>query len=173
MLYLATEDISTSNQPHEWYDNNGDNISDNPWKILYPWDEGDYVIIEPYGWYKDGDAWTADLSSLGASDGDSSDDLKLIKVVPNPYIANSDYFNESPGNYKMRFTHLPTSCEITIFTISGELVSKISHSDRFDGNHWWDLKNTAGHLIAPGLYIYTVEAPGIKEPQIGKFAVVR
>ena len=48
-------------------------------------------------------------NSTNENDGDSSDDLQLIKVVPNPYIANSDYFNESPGNNLLRFTRLPNN----------------------------------------------------------------
>ena len=172
MLYQATEDVSISNAPDEWFDNDGDDINDNPWQMLYPWDDGDFVIIEPYGWYKDGDAWVADMSEIGALDDDSSDDLDKIKVVPNPFIGNSNYFNESPGNSLMRFTHLPQKCTISIYTISGEFVTSIDHDDDFDGSEWWDVRNGRGQEIAPGLYIYVVETP-TGEKKIDKFAVVR
>jgi hypothetical protein len=172
MLYRARKDISTPIKPDNWFDTDNDKINDNPWKILYPWNEGDSVIIEPYGWYVDGDAWIVDLSLLGMIDDDSSDDLKDITVVPNPYIVNSNYFNESPGNYLIRFTHLPSECNISIYTISGELVSNLKHDDRYDGNEWWNLRNDAGQLVAPGLYLYVVETPGGAK-KIGKFAVVR
>jgi len=172
MLYQATENVSISNAPDEWFDNDGDDINDNPWQMLYPWDDGDFVIIEPYGWYKDGDAWVADMTEIGALDDDSSNDLDKIKVVPNPFISNSNYFNESPGNSLMRFTHLPQKCTISIYTISGEFVTSIDHDDDFDGSEWWDVRNGRGQEIAPGLYIYVVETPS-GEKKIDKFAVVR
>ena len=112
------------------------------------------------------------ISVIGGFDDNRADDLEDISVVPNPYIVNSSYFNESPGNLKMRFTRLPTECTITIYTISGEYVSRIYHNDAFDGNEWWNLKNERNQEVAPGLYIYVVETPsGVKK--IDKFAVVR
>ena len=53
-----------------------------------------------------------------------------------------------------------------------EYVNSMKHDDPFNGNEWWNLKNGKGQEVAPGLYIYTVEA-GNLEPHIGKFAVVR
>jgi hypothetical protein len=170
MLYQATKEITASYVPDGWY---GDNtVNDNPWQILYPWAEGDSIIIEPYGWYKDGDAWVADMSEIGSPDDNNSDDLDNIKVVPNPFIGNSNYFNESPGNSLMRFTHLPQKCTISIYTISGEFVTSIDHDDDFDGSEWWDVRNGRGQEVAPGLYIYVVETP-TGEKKIDKFAVVR
>ena len=72
----------------------------------------------------------------------------------NPYIVNSGYFNESPGNSKLRFTRLPSICTVSIYTISGEFITSFKHDDAFSGNEWWDLKNGQGNEIAPGLYIY-------------------
>ena len=56
--------------------------------------------------------------------------------------------------------------------IIGHRVITLNHYDEYDSNEWWDLKNGSGQEVAPGLYIYTVEA-GNLEPHIGKFAVVR
>ena len=103
--------------------------------------------------------------------------MSEIKAVPNPYVVHSK-FNETPALRKMRFTHLPQRCQITIFTVSGEVVASISHDERYDGNAWWDLTNLQGASIAPGLYIFTVEphsddAVNNTEPFIGKFAVIR
>ena len=142
------------------------------WKTLYPWEDGDSIIIEPYGWYRDGDAWVADLSSIGKKDDNPSDDLLDISVVPNPYMVNSNYFNESPGNNLIRFTRLPEKCTITIYTISGEKVRELIHDDHIDGNEWWDLRSFNNQEIAPGLYIYIVETPD-GQKVIDKFAVVR
>ena len=91
MLYQTNSVVEDYNPPNLWYDDTGDNVNDNPWQMLYPWKDGDSIIIEPYGWYQDGDAWVADLSEIGKLDEDSSDDLQDISVVPNPYIVNSNY----------------------------------------------------------------------------------
>jgi hypothetical protein len=172
MLFEAQSSMPDSTIPTYWFDDDGDDLNDNPWKMLYPWEDGDYIIIEPYGWYQDGDAWVADLSVIGNLDEDSLDDLNEVSVVPNPYIVNSNYFNESPGNNLLRFTRLPNKCTISIYTITGEFVTTINHDDPFDGNEFWDLKNGQNQGIAPGLYIYVIKTPDGNK-KIDKFAVVR
>ena len=177
MLFKAESSMPDGTTPTDWYDDDSSADmdgygNDNPWIMLYPWDDGDYVIIEPYGWYQDGDGWVADLSIIGREDGSSKDDLDNMSVVPNPYIVNSNYFNESPGNNLLRFTRLPNKCTISIYTVSGEFVTTINHDDPFDGNAFWNLKNGRGEVIAPGLYIYVVETPD-GEKKVDKFAVVR
>ena len=172
MLYRAKEEISDNIHPSHWYDDDDDQINDNKWEMLYPWKDEDYIDIEPYGWYQDGDAWVADLSIIGKVDDNDDDDLDNISVVPNPYIVNSDYFNESPGNHLMRFTRLPSECTISIYTVSGEFVASLDHDDPFSGNKWWDITNGRGKAVAPGLYIYVVDTPG-GESKMGKFAIVR
>ena len=91
--------------------------------------------------------------------------------MPNPYMVHSK-FNETPLQRKLRFTRLPQRCQITIYTVTGEVVTSFQHENEFDGNAWWDLTNSQGQLIGPGLYIYVVESDNNKEI-IGKFAVIR
>ena len=98
-----------------------------------------------------------------------------IQVVPNPYIVHSN-FNETEYTRKIRFTHLPAHCKITIFTISGEKVNTIEHNDVEDGNAWWNLRTVNNQEVAPGLYIYVVEdmnEENYGKKFIGKFAIVR
>ena len=133
--------------------------------------EGDNIILEPYGWFSDGDAWTVNLDSLNKIDANPNDNLDNISVVPNPYIAEANFDIES-GEHYLRFTRLPLKCTIKIYTINGEFVKQIDHAETFDGNEIWDLKNGSGQEVAPGLYIYVVEASGA-EDHIGKFAVIR
>ena len=170
--YTAIIDIDGSaGAPGIWYDSDSDFQNDNPWKIMYPWKDGDYYIIEPYKWFVDGDSWVVNLSDLGREDDDPSDDMNGVRVVPNPYMAESIY-NENPGDNRIRFTNLPVNCTITIYTVSGEFVASIDHSNYYDGNEWWDVKNANGEHVAPGLYIYTVETPS-GDKLVDKFAVVR
>ena len=178
-VWFAQNEIKPSDNngqgflPSEWYpDANQDiELNVNPWKVVYPWNDGDKLIIKPQKWFVDGDYWIADMSMLGASKTVTSSDLSDISVVPNPYIISSK-FNEAVNSNRLRFTHLPQKCTIKIFTISGELVDIINHDDDFDGNEYWDLKNSAGKNVSPGLYIYYVESSnGISKT--GKFAIVR
>ena len=94
-----------------------------------------------------------------------------VKVVPNPYIAHSK-FNESEYLRQIRFTHLPTKCEIQIFTVSGEFVFKLDHASEVNGNAVWDLRTINNQEASPGLYLFSVSSPG-RETFIGKFAIVR
>ena len=96
--------------------------------------------------------------------------LKNIKVVPNPYVAHSNY-NETEYLKKMRFINLPSNCLITIYTISGEKVYSFIHDNLEDGNAWWDLRTINNQEISPGLYLFSVETNNDK--YIGKFAVIR
>lgn len=64
---------------------------------------------------------------------------------------------------------------IRIYTLSGELVSTIEHSDEDSGNAFWDLRTINNQEAGPGLYIYHIESFEKDDSAhfIGKFAVVR
>ena len=97
--------------------------------------------------------------------------LSDVGVVPNPYRVNSG-FKETEHFRQIRFTNLPSQCTIKIFTLTGEKVSIIDHDNEESGNAWWDMRTINNQEIAPGLYIFHVEAPQNKS-YIGKFAVIR
>ena len=149
-LWEATEDINENTiypdicdeacPPSLVYDIDGDNINDNPWRQLYPWEDGDYVIVTPDKWYQDGDSWVADLSLLGKEDSSllTQDALDDIYVNPNPYIVSS-VFNEDVYGNRLIFNNLPKECKISIYTITRELVEEINHGgeSNLDGVHAW------------------------------------
>tara|TARA_B100000315_G_scaffold260651_1_gene323726 strand:+ start:6384 stop:8582 length:2199 start_codon:yes stop_codon:yes gene_type:complete len=146
---------------------------DNPWILEFPWDEGDSVIIHLEKFFVDGDSWVVDMSKLGKPHEVTQDELEQVTVVPNPYIVHS-LFNETPNNRKLRFTHLPQQCRISIYTITGELVTSFEYDERYEGNAWWNLRsgnNQNGNEVSPGLYIFLIETDDLQ--QIGKFAIVR
>jgi len=147
-------------------DEQDDGLRNNPWRPAYPWKGGEQMLIKPHKLFVDGDNWYSNMSKLGEEVG-IPDTLCLdsIKVVPNPYKASSR-FNETPNLRKVRFTHLPTACQISIFTIAGEHVTTFDHQQQFDGNAWWNLRtgnNQDGAEVAPGLYIYVIEFPEEKD----------
>ena len=169
-MWVATGITSGEEPSPEYIDDNGDGINDLAWQIQYPWSNESYVIIKPKKFFIDGDNWIVDMSELGKPHKVMKEELNQIQVVPNPYLVRSR-FNETANERRMRFTHLPQHCRISIFTISGEIVHNINHDNVYDGNSWWDLKSTHGELVSPGLYIYIVESEGLEH--IGKFAIVR
>ncbi len=96
-----------------------------------------------------------------------------IGVVPNPYRVQSG-FKETEHLRQIRFTNLPERCTIKIFTLSGEHVSTVEHSNKQSGNAWWDMRTINNQEVAPGLYLFYVEQKdSSNEPYIGKFAVIR
>jgi hypothetical protein len=105
-------------------------------------------------------------------------DLDLIRVVPNPYVAAATWEERNPfstgrGPRSIHFTHLPQKCTIRIFNVSGDLVTTIYHdSSLLDGKAEWNLLTRDNLPAAYGVYIFHVDAPGIGE-KIGKFAVIK
>jgi hypothetical protein len=107
-----------------------------------------------------------------------------VKVVPNPYIVFNSWERSSEQRY-VRFTHLPNECTIRIYTVAGDLVKVIRHTDTRTrpldqaGTETWDFTNespgstgtaASGQLIASGVYIYHVESK-VGEA-VGKLAVI-
>jgi len=99
-------------------------------------------------------------------------------VVPNPYIASASFEPQrfavsGRGERRIEFRGLTVSATIRIFTIAGELVQILYHDGNImEGYVPWDLRSKDNLEVAPGLYIYHVEAPDA-EDFIGKFAIIK
>ena len=110
-------------------------------------------------------------------------DLKRVKVVPNPYLATSNYIDPtSPANVTkpIIFTHVPPRGVLKIWTVSGQLVQQITWNEsqlNGTGDLLWDLRTREGNLIAGGLYLFTISGRDTEGRSVGshmgKFAVVR
>ncbi|MBI1307141.1 MAG: hypothetical protein GC181_11115 [Bacteroidetes bacterium] len=87
--------------------------------------------------------------------------LSNIRAVPNPYFAYSQYEN-NPVENKVKFTNLPKTCKISIYTVDGSLVRRII-KDSESTEITWDLKNSARVPIASGTYIIHVDAGELGE----------
>jgi hypothetical protein len=111
------------------------------------------------------------LSKPGVARTDTTHKLN-VKVVPNPYVVFNAWEKSSEQRY-VRFTHLPNECTIRIYTVAGDLVKVIKHTDTkalpLDqaGTETWDFTNespgstgtaVSGQLVASGVYIYHVES---------------
>ncbi len=108
----------------------------------------------------------------------AKNDLNKVTVVPNPYVGAARWepqrlTSSGRGERRLYFTHLPSKAVIRIYTMSGDHVRTLYHeSTLLDGKTYWDLKSKKGLDVAPGIYIYHLEAPGIGA-KIGKFAILK
>ena len=116
-----------------------------------------------------------------------------VGVYPNPYYGNAIWDGSSERLRKIYFFNLPAECEITIFTLAGDIVKKIHHTQTSNGadtrwfetyasddkqkfaggEHAWDLLTDSDQAIATGLYLFTVENKHNGEIKRGKFLVIK
>lgn len=82
------------------------------------------------------------------------DALSMVRVVPNPYYAFSQYEERQLDNI-VKVTNLPRNCTITIYTLNGTLVRRLRKDN---GNAFldYDLKNDNNLPIASGIYLFHV-----------------
>ncbi len=114
---------------------------------------------------------TKDLVPVKNDNPTAKEALDLIKVVPNPYYGYSAY-EKSQLDYKIKFTNLPQQCTISIYTVNGTLIRRFKKDSPLSYQDW-DLKNEYGIVIASGLYIIHIDAPGIGEKILKWFGALR
>jgi hypothetical protein len=96
-------------------------------------------------------------------------DLQAITVVPNPFIAANE-ITRGQGRQRILFTNLPPQATIRIYTISGNLVRILEHTDQ-SGTEEWDVRTRFDLLVASGNYYYHVTTPDGRT-HLGRFAVI-
>lgn len=99
--------------------------------------------------------------------GSGLDDLSLLKVFPNPWVAGGGPQNAS----HITFQGLTSQARVQIFSVSGDRVAELENKDTSD-RLAWDLLNSAGSPVASGTYLYVVTNPhGARRK--GALAIVR
>ena len=116
-----------------------------------------------------------------------------VGVYPNPYYGNAVWDGSSERLRKIYFYNLPAMCEITIYTLSGDIIKKITHDASSNGSdirwfenyasddkqkfaggeHAWDLVTDNDQAIATGLYLFTVKNSNTGDIKTGKFLIVK
>jgi hypothetical protein len=110
-----------------------------------------------------------------------------VAVVPNPYRSDISYSEYNPpwetgtgkGNRwveqdrRIQFINLPTPCEIRIYTLAGDLIQTIQHSNPDRGFADWNLTSKVGQTVASGIYLFSVEDDKNGETQVGKFVIIK
>jgi hypothetical protein len=110
-----------------------------------------------------------------------SDELDDIRVYPNPFKQTSGLTGSGEG-YRMEFVNIPALCTIRIYTLAGDLVIKIEHTDE-SGDEAWGSRALADYqvsqymqYVAPGIYLFHVEShvSGHEgESKVGKFVIIK
>ena len=132
-------------------------------------------LIKPFLSY---DLYTFSLKKSGISNTLAQDQLKNIRVVPNPYIAAETWEPRNPytsgrGPREIHFINLPNVCTIRIYNVNGILINTIEHESAYeDGTEVWDVLSSEKYEISYGLYLYHIDAPGIGETT-GTFAIIK
>ncbi len=134
----------------------------------------DLRLTKPFG-YEDRFTFTGKAESVDAVAASAAPDRPY--VVPNPYVASASFEPErfniaGRGERRLEFRNLPQYCTIRIFNLRGELVQTLAHDGSTAGVVAWNLRTKDNLDVAPGLYIFHVEA-GAVESSIGKFAVIK
>lgn len=124
------------------------------------------------------------------------EDMEQIYVVPNPYLGSCAFDgrreNDPNGDKSRRlwFVNLPQRCVIRVFTLAGDLVREIEHDGAYpedvitvskavqqglsaSGIHAWDLLSRHRQVIAPGVYLFSVQNKADNRLKVGKFVIVK
>lgn len=106
-----------------------------------------------------------------------------VRVVPNPFRddpADADH-RYPPASNNIRFVNVPRQAKISIFSVSGDLISVINHPQRSTdpdrGEATWDQRTrTFSGRVAAGRYYYVVEslvAGETGKKQTGMFMIIK
>jgi hypothetical protein len=96
-------------------------------------------------------------------------EVEKINVFPNPYFGQN-LEERDPLNRFVTFTHLPAEAKIRIFTLAGDVVRTIEHTNGLTYERW-DLRNQDGIPVASGMYLIHIDLGPLGE-KILKAAVM-
>jgi hypothetical protein len=88
------------------------------------------------------------------------------------------------------FINLPKRCTVRIYTLAGDLVQTLHHDGAdmtdivtiskaatqgiaADGMHSWNLLSKHNQIIAPGVYLFSVENKADDKIKVGKFVIIK
>ncbi len=132
--------------------------------------------------FRKGDVFSFKAHSDSLNKSLAENQLGMIRVVPNPYVAATTQelplppgINSGRGTRKITFIHLPANSTIYIFDAAGQLIRKLTMppgQDIANGAVNWDLRTSDNLSVAFGVYFYLVDAPGVGQ-KYGKIAIIK
>ena len=90
------------------------------------------------------------FSADGVNSAHAKNALSNIKVVPDPYYAYAAQWEALPGETNLQFQNLPERCTIRIYTLAGDLIKTLEHTDG-TGTQEWNLQTDSQRLIVSGI----------------------
>ncbi|MDX2129005.1 MAG: hypothetical protein SFU91_08215 [Chloroherpetonaceae bacterium] len=118
-----------------------------------------------------------------------------IGVYPNPYYSKALWDGSGTRDRKIYFTNLPEECEITVFTVAGDIIDRFTFNSRTyaggqtswnrkfgnqantkaysGGEVAWDFISRSDQAISSGLYVVSVRNLRSGEIKTARFAVVK
>ena len=130
---------------------------------------GDVFTIEGAPLNGPGDIFSFSVDAVNVSMAKNS--LKDVRVVPNPYFVEfSSLVERNEGASAIHFRSIPDICTIRIYTMAGDLVQTIRHTDG-TGLAEWNLLSSNGQQAASGIYLYNINSPYGEHS--GRFAIVK
>jgi hypothetical protein len=127
-----------------------------------------------------GNSVTASISQFAvyALMGAASGDAQSVFVFPIPWRPNGPNAGAGAGQTGtqdggMTFSNLPSECTIHIYTLAGNLVREIHHTDIGGaiGQEKWDGNTSGGAHAASGVYLWRVESAS--DSRTGKLMIIR
>ncbi len=111
---------------------------------------------------------------MGSPDGSAADSF----AFPVPWRPYGPLAGSSPGQSGteaggITFSNLPSECSIKIFSLAGELVRELQHSDLGGllAQENWDVRTTHGKPVASGVYLWQISSS--VDTKTGKLLVIR
>lgn len=121
--------------------------------------------------------------------------LDLMRVVPNPYYAYSEYEQNETQNI-VKVTNIPAKCDVRIYGLDGRLIREFKIAQEYNAEIRngiarvgafgsgdietqittsvdWDLKNSFGVPVGSGVYLIHVIVPGVGERVLKSFVINR
>src|SRR5690606_27134555 len=99
-----------------------------------------------------------------------------VRVVPNPATSAAGALAFTGAPNQILFVNLPFEATLSIYTESGELVTRMDHYGSADES--WDQRTDGNQYVASGIYVLAVhnarDSEGNSLPdQFVKFIIVR
>jgi hypothetical protein len=139
---------------------------------------GDSLVIRTTKSFRKGDRFLLASQKSFIRSLDASTVLSNIRVVPNPYVVQSN--RENPliggvvgrGERRIEFLNIPLGASVSIYTSRGEHIRTLYQDGTAqNGTIRWNVKTKENLDVAYGVYFYVVESSvGTKT---GKIAVIK
>jgi hypothetical protein len=114
------------------------------------------------------------FSLMGSASGSASD----VYVFPTPWRPAGPHAGDGSGQSGseaggLTFSNLPSECSIRIYTLDGEKVRELHHSDTLGpvAQEKWDGNTAGGSHAASGVYLWRVESA--QDGKNGKLMIIR